>query len=122
MLMFGKLLESQHRNEYLDRALDVLIAFESGDQELEHMEPFLRFIEAFPRDLSRETSKKAEKVFKRMLGPAQRDKEKLRVLSLLSTLNRADLLVHLKSQLQQLTQSDNDSIATNENKLLDKNI
>jgi hypothetical protein len=110
-------LEDQHLRDYVDRALDTLITYETAKEELKRMEPFLAMLEAPSSKLNAGDIQKAGRFARRMLGPANNPEEQERTLKFVVKLKRPELVAELQSELEQLASSENTEVAALAKKL-----
>lgn len=111
-------LNTKQLREYVDRTLDTLITYEVNRESLDRMEPFLRLLESPASRLTTDDIAKIVTFCRRLLGPANEPQEQSRALQFISTLKRVGLVQELRSELQQLSGSDQVEISDSARQLL----
>ena len=76
------------------------------------MEPFFRLLESPAARLTTDDVAKAARFCRRLLGPSNKAQEQARALQFISALKRVELIRELQSELQQLSKSEDDEIAS----------
>jgi hypothetical protein len=104
-------LGTQHLRDYIDRGLDTLITYEASKKPLERMEPFLAMLEAPGARLTDNDLDKSARFSQRMLGPSNSEEEQNRILKLLSSVKRPELVAALRGELEGITASNSEGNA-----------
>lgn len=94
-------LEPAQQQDYIDRALDVLLGLAAEGEDLPRMEPFLRLASSFPGHVTGPTLAKTTKFVHRMLGAAKSEAAKLRTLQFVSSLD-STVLTSVKTEIEPL--------------------
>jgi len=92
------LLSSNRQQDYVDRALDSLIALEAEGDELSKMDPFIELVTSQSIHITGALAAKAAKFAQRMLGASKSDVEKSATLKFVSALG-LPLLTAVTSRL-----------------------
>jgi KAP family P-loop domain len=104
------LLEPSKQQDYVDRALDALLALEADGEDLPKMQPFLNLVASYPAHATGLTGNKAVRFVQRITGAAKPDNQKLAGLQLASAL-APNLLAPMKPQITSLIDNPNAKIA-----------
>jgi hypothetical protein len=103
-------LEPGHQQDYIDRALDVLLVLSAEGEDLPRMEPFLRLAASFPMHVTGPAAKKTTKFVHRMVGASKSETAKLRTLQFVSALD-STVLTSVKTEIEPLTAATEPKVA-----------
>jgi hypothetical protein len=121
LLNIVRFLEPAQQQDYIDRAIDVLLGLSAEGEDLPRMEPFLRLASSFPGHVTGPTAAKTTKFVHRMLGAAKSETAKLRTLQFVSTLD-ATALTSLKTEIEPLAAASEPKVSEVAKELLQKTL
>lgn len=113
------LLELAQQQDYVDRALDVLVVLSAEGEDLPRMEPFLRLTGSFPMHVTGPAAAKTAKFVHRMLGAAKTANAKSRTLQFVSLLDPA-IVASVKRDIDPLQEASESNVSDTAKALLQR--
>lgn len=103
-------LEPAQQQDYVDRALDVLLGLSAEGEDIPRMEPFLKLTGSFPTYVTSAAAAKTAKFVHRMLGASKSANAKLRTLQFVSPLDTT-VIASVKRDIEPLVEASESNVS-----------